>query len=145
MKFGPLFELHCPKSLDSGQWYPGDGQNVIMEAMEQIEFADNLGFDYVFEVEYDFLDEYAHSSAPEIVLAAAGQRNYGHDYCHREFKALSAENRQTVYARRFHGLTGVHPQQPARVQGRPHRHGGIYRPERRPAPRGHHGFDGALC
>ena len=86
MKFGLFFELQCPKPLDSDQWHPGDEQKVIMEAIEQIEFADKLGFDYVFEVEHDFLEEYAHSSAPEIVLAAASQRTknirLGHGIIH---------------------------------------------------------------
>ena len=50
MKCGLFFELQCPKPLDSDQWHPGDEQKVIMEAIEQIEFADKLGFDYVFEV-----------------------------------------------------------------------------------------------
>ena len=33
--------------------------------------ADELGFDYAWEVEHHFLDEYSHSSAPEVFLAAA--------------------------------------------------------------------------
>ena len=78
MKFGLFYELQCPKPLDSDQWHPNDERNVIMEALDQIEFADKLGFDYVFEVEHDFLEEYAHSSAPDIVLAAASQRNRSH-------------------------------------------------------------------
>src|SRR5437763_1865755 len=43
-------------------------------ALEQSELADRLGFDYVWEVEHHFLEEYAHSSAPEVFLAAASQR-----------------------------------------------------------------------
>ena len=86
MKFGLFYEMQCPKPLDADQWHPGDEQKVIMEALEQIEFADKLGFDYVFEVEHDFLEEYAHSSAPEIVLAAASQRTknirLGHGIIH---------------------------------------------------------------
>ena len=86
MKFGLFYELQCPKPLDADQWHPGDEQKVIMEALEQIELADKLGFDYVFEVEHDFLEEYAHSSAPEIVLAAASQRTknirLGHGIIH---------------------------------------------------------------
>jgi alkanesulfonate monooxygenase SsuD/methylene tetrahydromethanopterin reductase-like flavin-dependent oxidoreductase (luciferase family) len=86
MKFGLFFELQCPKPLDADQWHPGDEQKVIMEAIEQIEFADKLGYDYVFEVEHDFLEEYAHSSAPEVVLAAASQRTknirLGHGIIH---------------------------------------------------------------
>ena len=86
MKFGLFYELQCPKPLDSDQWHPGDEHKVIMEALDQIEFADKLGFDYVFEVEHDFLEEYAHSSAPDIVLAAASQRTknirLGHGIIH---------------------------------------------------------------
>ena len=86
MKFGLFYELQCPKPLDADQWHPEDEHKVIMEALEQIEFADKLGFDYVFEVEHDFLEEYAHSSAPEIVLAAASQRTknirLGHGIIH---------------------------------------------------------------
>jgi alkanesulfonate monooxygenase SsuD/methylene tetrahydromethanopterin reductase-like flavin-dependent oxidoreductase (luciferase family) len=33
-----------------------------------------VGFDYVWEVEHHFLEEYSHSSAPEVFLAAASQR-----------------------------------------------------------------------
>jgi alkanesulfonate monooxygenase SsuD/methylene tetrahydromethanopterin reductase-like flavin-dependent oxidoreductase (luciferase family) len=36
--------------------------------------ADSLGFDYVFEVEHHFLEEYSHSSAPEMMMAALSQR-----------------------------------------------------------------------
>ncbi len=43
-------------------------------ALEQIELADRLGFDYVWEVEHHFLEEYSHSSAPEVFLGAVSQR-----------------------------------------------------------------------
>ena len=36
--------------------------------------ADRLGFDYAWEVEHHFLEEYSHSSAPEVFLAAAAAR-----------------------------------------------------------------------
>ena len=39
-----------------------------------MELADRLGFDYVWEVEHHFLEEYSHSSAPEVFLSAASQR-----------------------------------------------------------------------
>ena len=42
--------------------------------MAQLELADGLGYDYVWEVEHHFLEEYSHSSAPEVFLAAATQR-----------------------------------------------------------------------
>ena len=37
--------------------------------------ADRLGIDYAWEVEHHFLEEYSHSSAPEVFLAAASQRS----------------------------------------------------------------------
>ena len=42
--------------------------------LNQVELADSLGFDYVFEVEHHFLEEYSHSSAPEMMMAALSQR-----------------------------------------------------------------------
>jgi alkanesulfonate monooxygenase SsuD/methylene tetrahydromethanopterin reductase-like flavin-dependent oxidoreductase (luciferase family) len=86
MKFGLFYELQLPKPLGSDQWHPDDERRLVMETLEQIEFADKLGFDYIFEVEHDFLEEYAHSSAPEVVLAAASQRTrhirLGHGIIH---------------------------------------------------------------
>ncbi|ETW91960.1 MAG: hypothetical protein ETSY2_55165, partial [Candidatus Entotheonella gemina] len=38
------------------------------------ELADQLGIEYVWEVEHHFLEEYSHSSAPEVFLAACSQR-----------------------------------------------------------------------
>ena len=47
---------------------------LLKDALEQVELADRLGFDYVWEVEHHFLEEYSHSSAPEVFLAAAAAR-----------------------------------------------------------------------
>jgi alkanesulfonate monooxygenase SsuD/methylene tetrahydromethanopterin reductase-like flavin-dependent oxidoreductase (luciferase family) len=74
MKFGLFYELQLPKPYDSDTWDPEAEHRIYKEALEQIELADKLGFDYVFEVEHHHLEEYAHSSAPEIVLSAASQR-----------------------------------------------------------------------
>jgi len=74
MKFGLFYELQLPKTYGSDTWDPDAEHRIYKEALEQIELADKLGFDYVFEVEHHHLEEYAHSSAPEIVLAAASQR-----------------------------------------------------------------------
>ncbi|HEY8571089.1 LLM class flavin-dependent oxidoreductase [Phenylobacterium sp.] len=35
-----------------------------------MQLADRLGYDYAWEVEHHFLEEYSHSSAPEVFLAA---------------------------------------------------------------------------
>lgn len=74
MKFGLMFQLQTPKSLDADQWGAHDALNIYHEALEQIEFADQLGYDYVFITEHHFLEEYCHSSAPEVFLAAASRR-----------------------------------------------------------------------
>jgi alkanesulfonate monooxygenase SsuD/methylene tetrahydromethanopterin reductase-like flavin-dependent oxidoreductase (luciferase family) len=74
MKFGFLYQLQTPRPYDQDQWRAEDEHRTIHEALEQIELADKLGYDYVFFTEHHFLEEYCHSSAPEVVLAAASQR-----------------------------------------------------------------------
>jgi alkanesulfonate monooxygenase SsuD/methylene tetrahydromethanopterin reductase-like flavin-dependent oxidoreductase (luciferase family) len=74
MKFGLFYELQLPKPYDADTWHPGDERRIIKEMIEQVEFADRIGFDYVFQVEHHFLEEYSHSGAPEVVLAAISQR-----------------------------------------------------------------------
>ena len=69
MKFGIFYEHQLPKP-----WFEGAEQKLFQEALEQVELADQLGIDYAWEVEHHFLEEYSHSSAPEIFLAAASQR-----------------------------------------------------------------------
>jgi alkanesulfonate monooxygenase SsuD/methylene tetrahydromethanopterin reductase-like flavin-dependent oxidoreductase (luciferase family) len=55
-------------------WEPDTERQLIQDALDQIELADSLGFHRVWEVEHHFLEEYSHSSAPEVFLAAASQR-----------------------------------------------------------------------
>src|SRR3954447_16765618 len=69
MKFGMFYEHQCPQP-----WEEGTELKVIQEALEQVELGDRLGIDYVWEVEHHFLEEYSHSSAPEVFLAACSQR-----------------------------------------------------------------------
>ena len=69
MKFGIFFEHQLPRP-----WADGDELRLIQDALEQVELADRLGVQYVWEVEHHFLEEYSHSSAPEVFLAAASQR-----------------------------------------------------------------------
>ncbi len=66
MRFGVFYELQLPRP-----WNEGDEHRLFKEALEQIVLADRLGFDYAWEVEHHFLDEYSHSSAPEVFLATA--------------------------------------------------------------------------
>jgi alkanesulfonate monooxygenase SsuD/methylene tetrahydromethanopterin reductase-like flavin-dependent oxidoreductase (luciferase family) len=69
MKFDLLYELQMPKPHDADSEY-----RCYHEALEQIVLADRLGYDTVWEVEHHFLTEFAHSSAPEVFLAAVSQR-----------------------------------------------------------------------
>jgi alkanesulfonate monooxygenase SsuD/methylene tetrahydromethanopterin reductase-like flavin-dependent oxidoreductase (luciferase family) len=69
MKFGIFYELQLPKP-----WGPNDELNLYQNALDQVELADRLGYDYAWEVEHHFLDEYSHSPQPEVFLAAASQR-----------------------------------------------------------------------
>ena len=66
MRFGVFYELQLPKP-----WNPGDEHRLFKEALAQVVLADTLGYDYAWEVEHHFLDEYSHSSAPEVFLASA--------------------------------------------------------------------------
>src|SRR6516162_4522007 len=69
MKFGLFYEHQLPQP-----WGEESELRLYQQALDQIELADRLGIDYVWEVEHHFLEEYSHSSAPEVFLAAASQR-----------------------------------------------------------------------
>jgi alkanesulfonate monooxygenase SsuD/methylene tetrahydromethanopterin reductase-like flavin-dependent oxidoreductase (luciferase family) len=69
MRFGIFYEHQLPRP-----WRPGDEHRLLTDALEQVELADRLGIDYLWEVEHHFLEEYSHSSAPEVFLGAASQR-----------------------------------------------------------------------
>jgi alkanesulfonate monooxygenase SsuD/methylene tetrahydromethanopterin reductase-like flavin-dependent oxidoreductase (luciferase family) len=69
MKFGIFYEHQLPRP-----WDDDSEHRLLKDALEQVELADRLGIDYVWEVEHHFLEEYSHSSAPEVFLAAASQR-----------------------------------------------------------------------
>jgi alkanesulfonate monooxygenase SsuD/methylene tetrahydromethanopterin reductase-like flavin-dependent oxidoreductase (luciferase family)/putative sterol carrier protein len=69
MRFGIFYEHQIPRP-----WEDGAEEKLLRDALEQVELADKVGVDYVWEVEHHFLEEYSHSSAPEVFLAAASQR-----------------------------------------------------------------------
>ena len=68
MKFGSFYELEIPRP-----WEPGKEQRIFRRP-QQVELGDRLGFYHVWATEHHFLEEYAHSSAPEVFLAACSQR-----------------------------------------------------------------------
>jgi alkanesulfonate monooxygenase SsuD/methylene tetrahydromethanopterin reductase-like flavin-dependent oxidoreductase (luciferase family) len=69
MKFGIFYEHQLPRP-----WQEGDELRLYREALDQVELADRLGLHFAWEVEHHFLEEYSHSSAPEVFLAACSQR-----------------------------------------------------------------------
>jgi alkanesulfonate monooxygenase SsuD/methylene tetrahydromethanopterin reductase-like flavin-dependent oxidoreductase (luciferase family) len=69
MRFGIFYEHQLPRP-----WGPDAEHRLLTDALEQVELADRSGIDYVWDVEHHFLEEYSHSSAPEVFLAAASQR-----------------------------------------------------------------------
>ena len=69
MKFGIFYEHQLPRP-----WNANSEHRLLQESLRQIELADRLGYDYAWEVEHHFLEEYSHSSAPEVFLGAASQR-----------------------------------------------------------------------
>ncbi|MFC9976236.1 LLM class flavin-dependent oxidoreductase [Spirillospora sp. NPDC127200] len=69
MRFSIFYEHQLPRP-----WDDGAEQRLYQDALDQVEIADRVGFDRVWEVEHHFLEEYSHSSAPEVFLAAASQR-----------------------------------------------------------------------
>jgi alkanesulfonate monooxygenase SsuD/methylene tetrahydromethanopterin reductase-like flavin-dependent oxidoreductase (luciferase family) len=69
MQFGIFYEHQIPRP-----WQDGSELKLFQDALDQVELADRLGIDYAWEVEHHFLEEYSHSSAPEVFLAACSQR-----------------------------------------------------------------------
>jgi len=69
MKFGLLYEHQLPRP-----WNADSERQLFHEALDQAVLADKLGIDYLWEVEHHFLEEYAHSSAPEVFLAACAAK-----------------------------------------------------------------------
>jgi alkanesulfonate monooxygenase SsuD/methylene tetrahydromethanopterin reductase-like flavin-dependent oxidoreductase (luciferase family) len=69
MRFGIFYEHQLPRP-----WGDDGEHRLIQDALEQVEIADRVGIDYVWEVEHHFLEEYSHSSASGVFLGAASQR-----------------------------------------------------------------------
>jgi alkanesulfonate monooxygenase SsuD/methylene tetrahydromethanopterin reductase-like flavin-dependent oxidoreductase (luciferase family) len=71
MKFGIFYELQLARP-----WAPDAEYELYHDALGELELADGLGYDYAWVVEHHFLEEYSHSSAPQVFLGAASQRTH---------------------------------------------------------------------
>ncbi|MBF6568462.1 MAG: LLM class flavin-dependent oxidoreductase [Candidatus Binataceae bacterium] len=69
MKFGAFYLHQVPRP-----WDQETEHRYFKDALAQVELLDRVGFDYFWVAEHHFLEEYSHSSAPEIFLAACTQR-----------------------------------------------------------------------
>src|SRR5712692_6023820 len=96
MRFGIFYEHQLPRP-----WGPDAEHRLLSDALEQVELADRAGIDYVWEVEHHFLEEYSHSSAPEVFLAAASQRTRQIRLGHGIVQAPSAVNHPARIAERI--------------------------------------------
>jgi alkanesulfonate monooxygenase SsuD/methylene tetrahydromethanopterin reductase-like flavin-dependent oxidoreductase (luciferase family) len=70
LRFGIFYEHQNPRPWRGER----SDHRLLKDALEQVELADSVGFDCVWEVEHHYLEEYSHSSAPEVFLAAAAAR-----------------------------------------------------------------------
>jgi alkanesulfonate monooxygenase SsuD/methylene tetrahydromethanopterin reductase-like flavin-dependent oxidoreductase (luciferase family) len=81
MRFGGFYEHQLPRP-----WNNESEHQLLKNALEQVELSDKGGYDYIWATEHHFLEEYAHSSAPEVFLAACSQRTknvrIGHGIVH---------------------------------------------------------------
>ncbi|WP_292938467.1 LLM class flavin-dependent oxidoreductase [Noviherbaspirillum sp.] len=64
-----FFELQLPRP-----WADGDEQRLFQNALEWAEIGDRIGIACAWAQEHHFLEEYSHSTAPEVFLAALSQR-----------------------------------------------------------------------
>ena len=62
MKFAIFYEITVPR-----KWGPGAEARVFHEVVEQVQLAEQVGFDTFWTVEHHFLDEFSHCSAPEVL------------------------------------------------------------------------------
>jgi alkanesulfonate monooxygenase SsuD/methylene tetrahydromethanopterin reductase-like flavin-dependent oxidoreductase (luciferase family) len=95
MQFGMFFELQLPRP-----WAADSEQQLVRDALQSAEIGEQAGIGYAWAQEHHFLEEYSHSTAPEVFLAAVSQR--------------------TVHMRVGHGITLMPPpyNHPARVAER---------------------------
>ncbi len=69
VKISLFYEFPLPRP-----WSDDDEHKLFQDGLDEVEAADKAGFSTVWLTEHHFLEEYCHSTAPEIFLAAASQR-----------------------------------------------------------------------
>ena len=69
MKFGLFYQIQVPKP-----WTDESEAKRIWEALDQITYAEEMGYDSVWFSEHHFRPVWSHNSAPDLTLAAVSQR-----------------------------------------------------------------------
>ena len=69
MRIGLFYQIQVPKP-----WTPSSEARRIYEALEQIPYAEQQGFESVWFSEHHFRPVWSHNSAPDLTLAAVSQR-----------------------------------------------------------------------
>ena len=69
MRFGLFYQIQIPKP-----WSEDSESKRIHEALDQIVYAEEMGFDTVWFSEHHFRPVWSHNSAPDLTLAAVSQR-----------------------------------------------------------------------
>jgi alkanesulfonate monooxygenase SsuD/methylene tetrahydromethanopterin reductase-like flavin-dependent oxidoreductase (luciferase family) len=77
VKFGLAFELSVPRPFTNGI-----ERAVYARSLEQAQLGDVLGFDQAWVVEHHFLEEYSHSSGPDLFLSAIAATTERIRLCH---------------------------------------------------------------
>jgi alkanesulfonate monooxygenase SsuD/methylene tetrahydromethanopterin reductase-like flavin-dependent oxidoreductase (luciferase family) len=69
MRIGMFYQIQIPKA-----WTAESETQRYWEMLEQVEYAEETGFESVWLVEHHFSAEWSHSSAPDVTLGALSQR-----------------------------------------------------------------------
>jgi alkanesulfonate monooxygenase SsuD/methylene tetrahydromethanopterin reductase-like flavin-dependent oxidoreductase (luciferase family) len=85
-------------------WSADSEFNTFQESLDQLELADRLGFHEVWATEHHFLEEYCHSTAPELFLAAVSQRTKNLRLGHGIVQLLPQINHPARVAERISAL-----------------------------------------
>jgi alkanesulfonate monooxygenase SsuD/methylene tetrahydromethanopterin reductase-like flavin-dependent oxidoreductase (luciferase family) len=99
MNFGLIYELGVPKP-----WHARSEYDAYWNAVEQVREADRLGYSHVWAVEHHFLEEFSHSSAPEVWLATVAQHTERIRICHGVVQVPAGFNHPVRVAERAAAL-----------------------------------------
>ena len=69
MQLGLFYQMQVPKP-----WTAESESDRYWQMMEQVSYAEELGFARVWMTEHQFRSEWSHSSAPDVTLGALSQR-----------------------------------------------------------------------